>query len=63
MKIASILAVLLGLSCHAETIEGSIVGVTDGDTITVSCDLIDQTEKGQSNEETDIAGTGVGCGE
>lgn len=35
MKFIVILALLLGLSCHAGTIEGRVVGVADGDTITV----------------------------
>lgn len=35
MKLIVILALLLGLSCHAGTIEGRVVAVADGDTITV----------------------------
>ena len=32
---ATILALLFGLTCHAGTIEGRVVGVADGDTVTV----------------------------
>ena len=32
---AIILALLLGLTCHAATIDGRVVSVADGDTITV----------------------------
>lgn len=35
MKYSLILALLFGLTCHAGTIEGRVVGVADGDTITV----------------------------
>ena len=31
----AILALLLGLTCHAGTIEGRVVSVADGDTVTV----------------------------
>ena len=30
-----LLALLFGLSCHARTIEGRVVGVADGDTVTI----------------------------
>ena len=35
MKFLVIFSLLLGLNCHAGTIEGRVVGVADGDTITV----------------------------
>ena len=35
MKFIAIFALLLGLNCHAGIIEGRVVGVADGDTITV----------------------------
>jgi endonuclease YncB( thermonuclease family) len=35
MKFFVLLALLLGLSCHAGTIEGRVVAIADGDTITV----------------------------
>lgn len=35
MKYLSIIALLYGLSCHATTIEGIVVGIADGDTVTV----------------------------
>lgn len=35
MKYLLVLAYLLGLTCHAGTIEGRVVGVADGDTVTV----------------------------
>lgn len=35
MKFLVLLALLLGLSCHAGTIEGRVVAIADGDTITV----------------------------
>ena len=35
MKCALILALWLGLTCHAGTIEGRVVGVADGDTVTL----------------------------
>jgi endonuclease YncB( thermonuclease family) len=35
MKFAPLLALLFSLTCHAATIEGRVVGVTDGDSVTV----------------------------
>ena len=35
MKFFAIFALLLALSCHAATIEGRVVAIADGDTITV----------------------------
>ena len=35
MKSILILALLFGLTCHDSTIDGSVVGIADGDTITV----------------------------
>ena len=35
MKFIVIFALLLGLNCHAGTIEGRVVAIADGDTITV----------------------------
>lgn len=35
MKYLSLLALLFSLTCHAATIEGMVVGIVDGDTITV----------------------------
>ena len=35
MKYSVILALLFGLTCHAGTIEGRVVAVADGDTVTV----------------------------
>lgn len=35
MKIAFLIALLFGFACQAATIEGRVVGVADGDTVTV----------------------------
>ena len=35
MKYLSLLALLFSLTCHAATIEGLVVGIVNGDTITV----------------------------
>lgn len=35
MNYCLILALFFGLTCHAETIEGRVIGVADGDTVTV----------------------------
>lgn len=35
MKFAPLLALLFSLTCHSATIEGRVVGVADGDTVTV----------------------------
>ena len=35
MKIALLIALLFGFACQAATIEGRVVGVADGDTVTV----------------------------
>ncbi len=35
MKLPVLMALLCGLACNAETIEGLVVGVADGDTVTV----------------------------
>jgi endonuclease YncB( thermonuclease family) len=35
-----ILALLFGLTCHAGTIDGRVVGVADGDTVTMDADKV-----------------------